>query len=93
MEIIENKGEFERKFAKWNGDEALAGYPFVENIHAPFTQMRRALPMLNLGLVTSAGAFIKGTEGFDLESRSGDLSFREIPVEVEAEDLDYSAKG
>ena len=93
MEIIENKNEFENKLAKWSGDEGLAGYPFVENVHAPFTQMKRALPMLNLGLITSAGAHIKGTDGFDLDSRSGDLSFREIPVEVEAEDLDYSAKG
>ena len=30
---------------------------------------------------------------FDLESKDGDLSYREIPVEVEADDLRYAAKG
>lgn len=49
--------------------------------------------MLNLGLITSAGAYIRGTEAFDIEARGGDLSYREIPVEVTAEDLEYTAKG
>ena len=55
--------------------------------------LRRSLPMLNLALVTSAGAYIDGTDPFDLESRDGDLNFREIPVEVGASELKYSAKG
>ena len=93
MEIIEKKNEFERLFSKWSGDESLSGYPFVENVNSPFAPARRALPMLNLALISSAGAFIEGTEGFDLDSRDGDLGFKEIPVEVEAEDLDYAAKG
>ena len=50
MELIENLDEFRRKFASWNGDESLGGYPFVENEHSPFAPARRALPMLNLGL-------------------------------------------
>lgn len=93
MELIEKQGEFNNRFARWNGDEKLAGYPFVENIHAPFTPVRRALPMLNLALVSSAGAYINGTEPFDLESKGGDPNFREIPIEVEAVDLLYAAKG
>lgn len=93
MELIEKQGEFNSRFARWNGDEKLAGYPFVENIHAPFTPVRRALPMLNLALVSSAGAYINGTDPFDLESKGGDPDFREIPIEVEAADLDYAAKG
>lgn len=93
METIEKPEEFSARFAKWNGDESLADYPFVENRHAPFTPVRRALPMFNLGLVTSAGAYIDGTDPFDLEIRGGDLSYREIPVEVDAEDLEYAAKG
>ncbi|MEP6705441.1 MAG: hypothetical protein ABJB34_11605, partial [Acidobacteriota bacterium] len=39
------------------------------------------------------GAYIDGTDPFDLGSKDGDLNFREIPVEVEAGDLRYSAKG
>ena len=81
------------RFKNWNGDERLVNYPFVENTNAPFTPMRRSLPMLNLALISSAGAYIDGTEPFDTESRDGDINFREIPIEVEAEDLLYAAKG
>src|SRR4030095_9781831 len=38
-------------------------------------------------------AYIDGTDPFDLDARDGDLNFREIPVEVEASDLKYAAKG
>jgi D-proline reductase (dithiol) PrdB len=90
---VEGIGEFSGRFKNWRGNEKLNNYPFVENTYAPFTPLQRALPMLNLALITSAGAYIDGTEPFDLESKDGDLNFREIPVEVEAEDLLYSAKG
>ncbi len=93
MEVIENLSEFKGRFSRWNANENLSGYPFVENIHSPFTPVRRALPMLNLALITSAGAYIDGTDPFDIESKDGDMNFREIPVEVEAGDLRYSAKG
>lgn len=93
MELIENLDTFSRRFSNWTANEALAGYPFLENVHAPFTPVRRALPMLNLALITSAGAYIDGTEPFDLDAKDGDLKLYEIPVEVEAGDLLYSAKG
>lgn len=93
MELIEKSGEFSGRFRNWNGNENLAGYPFVENARAPFTPLQRALPMLNLALVSAAGAYIDGTDPFDLAAKDGDLNFREIPVEVEAEDLQYAAKG
>lgn len=91
--VIEGLGEFSGRFKNWRGNEDLKNYPFVENTYAPFTPMRRALPMLNLALISSAGAYIDGTESFDINSRDGDLNFREIPIEVEAEDLLYTAKG
>jgi len=92
-EIIEGITEFSGRFKSWRGNEKLNNYPFVTNTYAPFTPMRRALPMLNLALISSAGAYIDGTDSFDLESRDGDMNFREIPVEVEAEDMFYAAKG
>jgi D-proline reductase (dithiol) PrdB len=55
--------------------------------------MRRALPMLNLALISSAGAYIDGTQAFDLDARDGDVTFREIPIEVQGEDLRYAARG
>src|SRR5215217_7398900 len=93
MSIIETTGEFSHRFAKWNANEDLRGYPFISNIHAPFTPVRRALPMLNLALISSAGGYIDGTDPFDLDARDGDINFREIPVEVGAADLRYAVKG
>lgn len=93
MAIIEKTGEFSNRFSRWSANEDLAGYPFITNIHAPFTPVRRALPMLNLALISSAGAYIDGTDPFDLNATDGDINFREIPVEVEAADLQFSAKG
>lgn len=93
MQIIERTGEFSDRFSRWNANDDLAGYPFINNERSPFTQLQRALPMLNLGLIASAGAYINGTEPFDLASRDGDLNYREIPIEVEAEDFRYAAKG
>lgn len=90
---VEKIGDFAGRFKSWNGDERLRNYPFIENTNAPFTPMRRALPMLNLALISSAGAYIDGTESFDLESRDGDISYREIPIEVEAADMLYAARG
>lgn len=49
--------------------------------------------MLNLALISSAGAYIDGMPAFDTDSRDGDTEFREIPIEVGAEDLKYAAKG
>ncbi|HMJ09007.1 MAG TPA: glycine/sarcosine/betaine reductase selenoprotein B family protein, partial [Pyrinomonadaceae bacterium] len=92
-ELIEKLGEFSNRFSRWNGNEKLAGYPFVENIHAPFTPVKRALPMLNLALISSAGAYIDGTDPFDITSRDGDTEIREIPIEVDASDFHYAAKG
>ncbi len=93
MELIKNLDTFTTRFSRWNTNESLNGYPFVENIHSPFTPLRRALPMLNLALITSTGAYIDGMDPFDIESKDGDMNYREIPVEVEAGDLRYSAKG
>ena len=93
MELIEKSGEFSGRFQSWKANDNLRNYPFVKNAGAPFTPVRRALPMLNLALISSAGAYIDGTEPFDIESPDGDPNFREIPIEVEAEDLLYAARG
>jgi D-proline reductase (dithiol) PrdB len=92
-QIIDEKNNFADRFSRWGANEKLSGYPWVDNVHTPITPMRRALPMLNLALISSAGAYIDGTDPFDLESKDGDLEFREIPIEVGAEDLRYAAKG
>ncbi|MEZ5346011.1 MAG: glycine/sarcosine/betaine reductase selenoprotein B family protein [Pyrinomonadaceae bacterium] len=93
MELIEKLDEFKNRFPRWNGNENLGNYPFVENTYAPFAPVRRSLPLLNLALISSAGAYIDGTDPFNVETRDGDPGFKEIPVEVEAEDLKFSSRG
>jgi len=49
--------------------------------------------MLNLALISSAGTYIDGTDPFDSQAPDGDLTFREIPSEIEAQDLRFVARG
>jgi D-proline reductase (dithiol) PrdB len=96
VEIIEDVEGWRKQFQSWRpgaGDELGPDYPFVRNRRAPFTPARRALPMLNLALISSAGTYIDGTTPFDASSSSGDPSFREIPIEVEESDLRFAARG
>lgn len=101
MEIIENIEEWRRRYTDWLNDRGAAAgggdldesYPLVKNKRAPFSPARRALPMLNLALISSAGAYIDGTAPFDTAAPGGDLSFREIPSQIEAEDLRFAARG
>ncbi len=101
METIERIDEWQRRYADWQrgrgassaSDDVGDDYPFVENKRAPFIPARRALPMMNLALISSAGGYIDGTEPFDVTAAGGDTSFREIPIEVEAEDILFAARG
>jgi D-proline reductase (dithiol) PrdB len=99
VETIERIDEWRENYQRWKrinemrGDDVGDEYPWVENRRAPFLPVRRALPMLNLGLVTSAGAYIDGTEPFDTSIPGGDASFREIPSLVTAADLQWCARG
>lgn len=101
MDIIEQIEEWRKRYDDWQNDRgATAGnddvgesYPFVKNRRAPFSPARRALPMLNLALVSSAGAYIDGTDSFNTTAAGGDLSFREIPAQIEPEDLRFAARG
>ena len=99
MDTIERIEEWRESYKRWqrihemHGDDVGEEYPWVTNKRAPFQPLRRALPMLNLGLLSSAGAYIDGTEPFDLTLADGDTSFREIPVEIEARDLRWAGRG
>jgi D-proline reductase (dithiol) PrdB len=91
--LIENIGKISGRYRGWRANESLTNYPFVQNADTFFAPARRALPMLNLALISSAGAYINGTEAFDTNARDGDASFREIPIEVEAADMLYAGRG
>ena len=100
LDIIENIDEWRKRYDDWLGSGGDAGgndvaesYPFAKNKRAPFAPSRRALPMVNLALISSAGAYIDGTAPFDTAASGGDLSFREIPSQIGPEDLLFAARG
>jgi D-proline reductase (dithiol) PrdB len=49
----------------------------------PFTPLKRGLEESRIGLVTTAGIYVDGTEPFT----DNDLSFRKIPSDIESGDL------
>jgi D-proline reductase (dithiol) PrdB len=96
VEIIEQLDRWRAQYRSWaakGAGNSLAGYPFIENSRAPFTPARRSLPMMNVALVSSAGAYIDGTEAFDTNANDGDFSFREIPTQIDARDLRFAGRG
>jgi len=96
LETIESIEDWRKQFSDWQrnaGSDDVSKYPFVKNKRSPFAPARRALPMLKLALISSAGAYLDGTAAFDTSASAGDLSFREIPAQIEAEDLKFSARG
>jgi D-proline reductase (dithiol) PrdB len=98
LDIIEDRDNWQRRYEAWGqsaaaGSDNLEDYPWVKNRRAPFTPARRALPMLNLALISSAGFYIAGTSPFDTTSAAGDPNFKEIPIEVQEGDLGFSARG
>jgi len=97
VEIIEQLDGWRDQYRSWlsknTAAENLKGYPFIENRRAPLTPARRALPMMNLALISSAGAYIDGTDSFDITTKDGDFTFREIPTDIGAHDLRFAARG
>jgi len=98
MEIIEQFDHWNERYTAWkqkqrHGADELAGYPVVKNARAPFTPARRALSMMQVALISSAGAYIDGTDPFDTGTPDGDLDCREIPSEIELRDLRFSPRG
>ena len=99
MEIIEQLDRWQERFGAWRSKqpsgstENISDYPFVENARSPFTPARRSLPMLNLALISSAGAYLDGTDPFDTNASDGDFTFRELPTEIDLSDLRFSARG
>ena len=99
MEVIEQLDRWQEKYGAWRSKqpsgaaENISDYPFTENARSPFTPARRSLPMLNLALISSAGAYLDGTDPFDTNAPDGDFTFRELPTEIDLSDLRFSARG
>jgi len=99
VEIFERIDEWRKRYVDWQksakvgNDDVDDSYPFVKNKRAPFSPARCALPMMNLAVISSAGAYLDGTESFDTATTDGDFSFREIPSSIEPDDLRFAARG
>ena len=97
MEVIEQPDRWRQQYSSWSAGRAvdgdLANYPFVENSQAPFTPARRAITMMNIALIVSAGAYIDGTDPFDVSAPGGDLKMREIPSDIDLRELRFTARG
>src|SRR5215813_7385499 len=98
MEIIERSEQWRERYNSWGSKqsgaiESLKAYPFVENSRAPFTPARRAITMTNLAVIVSAGAYLDGTDPFDINASRGDFQVREIPTDIDLQDLRFAARG
>ena len=98
MEVIERSEKWRQRYSSWEpkqsaGSDNLKGYPFVENSRAPFTPARRAITMTNLAVIVSAGAFLDGTDPFDTNAPGGDFELREIPTDIDLQELRFAARG
>ena len=96
MEIIEDSFQWLKRYQVWAANRKTFEYPdnyLVANTRAPFTPLRRALSMLNLAVISSAGAYVDGADPFDTDSPDGDFTFREIPSEIDLGDLCFAARG
>ncbi len=65
----------------------LKAYPWRRLDPVPWTPLAKPLSACRLALVSSAGFIAPGQLPFDAAERGGDVSFREIPADVEARSL------
>jgi len=56
----------------------------------PWTPLEKKLSECRVSFVSTAGLYVKGQEPFDVDSGSGDPSFREIPSFVDLTQLDIA---
>jgi D-proline reductase (dithiol) PrdB len=65
----------------------LKAYPWRRIDPVPWSPLRRPLAQSRMALVSSAGFVVKGQEPFNESARGGDVSFREIPRQVDVKEL------
>jgi len=69
-------------------DEIVKKYPFVVPDDVPWTPYKGKPSEQTFALVTTGGLYLKDSQPpFDTESIHGDITFREIPKNVQQEDL------
>ena len=62
-------------------------WPTVRGDRVPWTPLTKPLAACRVALVTSCGVHLASDVPFDLDARWGDVSFRELPGDVRAEEV------
>ncbi len=65
----------------------LKGFPFIENQSIPWTPLKKPLNDSKVALVTTAGVHPKSQKPFDVASKKGDWSYREISRDLPSSEL------
>ncbi len=63
------------------------GFDAVSSVDIPWTPFKKEVSDCMVALVTTAGVHLKGQTVFNLDDEEGDYSFREIPSDVETNDI------
>ena len=63
------------------------GFDAVTSVDIPWTPFTRELSDCSVALVTTAGVHLTSQPVFDLQNEEGDYTFREIPFDVEIDDI------
>ncbi len=63
--------------------EFVANFPWVQNDHIPWAEMKKPLKKSKLALISTGGIYVKGDQPFAIKTREDvDESFRKIPREA-----------
>ena len=65
----------------------VKAYRFRSFDWSPGARLQKPLGEANLALITSAGLHLPGQPAFDLKTRGGDWSYREIPSTAQLQEL------
>ncbi len=70
----------------------LQKYAAIRFEKVPWTPLQKPLSECKFSLVTTGGIHLKTDEPFNMENPAGDSSFREIPADVNSDDLQITHK-
>ena len=75
------------KFFTENYTKIIKGFPFIENQGIPWTAFKKPLNDSKVAMVTTAGVHPKNQKPFDVESKKGDWTYREISKNLRGSEL------
>ncbi len=70
----------------------MATYRYRALDPVPFSSPRKPLPAARVALVTTGGLYATGQPPFDVAAKGGDVSFRELPADVDLSTLGIAHK-